>query len=46
MIVPARVRVESRVLVFGEKSLVTIGFETNDLKNYVVAEIVDMACDF
>ena len=49
MIVPARVRVVSRVLVFEEKSLVAIGFETNDpdvFKVYVVVEMVDMACDF
>ena len=49
MILPARLRVESRVLVFEEKSLVVIGFETNDpdvFKVYVVAEMVDMACDF
>ena len=45
MIVPI-VRVQSRAPGFEKKSLVVIGFETNDLdvfKVYVVAEMVDMA---
>ena len=48
MIVPS-VRAQSRVPGFEEKSLVVIGFETNDLdvfKVHVVAEMVDMACKF
>ena len=48
MIVPS-VRVQSRVPSLEEKSLVVICFETNDLdvfKVHVVAEMVDMACNF
>ena len=50
MIVPS-VRVQSRVPGFAieEKSLVKIGFETNDIdifKVHVVAEMADMACNF
>ena len=48
MIVPS-VRVQRRVPGFDEKSLVVTGFETNDLdvfKVHVVAEMVDMACNF
>ena len=45
MIVPS-VRVQSILPGFEEKSLVVIGFETNDLnvfKVHVVAEMVEMA---
>ena len=45
----ASVRVQRQVPGFEEKPLVVIGFETNDLdifKVHVVAEIVDMACNF
>ena len=45
MIVP-NVRVQSILPGFEEKSLVVIGFETNDLnvfKVHVVAEMVEMA---
>ena len=48
MIVPS-VWVQSRVPGFEEKSLVVISFETKDLdvfKVHVVAEMVDMACNF
>ena len=48
MIVPS-VRVQSRVPSLEENSLVVICFETNDLdvfKVHVVAEMVDMACNF
>ena len=48
MVVPS-VRVQSRVPGFEEKSLMVIGFETNDLdifKLHVMAEEVDMACNF
>ena len=48
MIVPS-VRVQSRVPGFEEKLLVVISFETNDLdifKVHVMAEMVDMACNF
>ena len=48
MVVPS-VRVQTRVPGFEEKSLVVIGFETNDLdffKVHVVTEMVDMACNF
>ena len=48
MIVPS-VRVQSRVAGFKGKSLVVIGFETVDpdvCKVHVMAELVDMACNF
>ena len=48
MIVP-RVQVQSRVPGFEKKSLMVIGFETNDLdifKVYIMAEKVNMACNF
>ena len=48
MIVP-RVRVQSRVPGFEKKSLMVIGFETNDLdifKVHIMAEKVNMACNF
>ena len=48
MIVP-RVRVQSRVPGFEKKSLMTIGFETDDLDIFKVrtmAEKVNMACNF
>ena len=47
--IASSVRVQSRVPGFEEKSLVVIGFENNDLdvfKVHVVAEMVDMACNF
>ena len=42
------VRVQSRVPGLEEKSLVVIGFETNDLVFFkvLVAEMVDIACNF
>ena len=48
MIVPS-ILVQIRVPGFKEKSLVVTGFETNDLdifKVHVMAEMVDMACNF
>ena len=48
MIVPS-IWVQSRVPGFEEKPLVVISFETKDLdvfKVHVVAEMVDMACNF
>ena len=50
MIVPS-VRVQSRVpgSAIEKKSLVVVGFETNDIdifKVHVVAEMTDMACNF
>ena len=48
-VVLASVRVQSRVPGFEEKSLVVIGFDTNDFdffKVHVVTKIVDMACNF
>ena len=48
MIVP-RVRVQSRVPGFEKKSLMVIGFETNDLdifKVHNMAAKVNMACNF
>ena len=48
MVAPS-VRIQSRVPGFEEKSLMVIGFETNDVdvfKVHVVAEMVDMACNF
>ena len=48
MIVP-RVRVQSRVPGFEKKSLMIIGFKTNDLdifKVHTMAEKVIMACNF
>ena len=45
----ASVRVQSQVPGFKEKPLVVIGFKTNNLdifKVHVVAEMVDMACNF
>ena len=44
-----KVRIQSRVPDFEEKSLMVIGFKTNDLdvfKVHVVTEMVDMACNF
>ena len=43
------VRVQSSLLAFEEKSLMVIGFETNDLdifKVHAMAKKVDMACNF
>ena len=45
----SRVRVQSRVPGFEKKSLMIIGFETDDLdifKVHTMAEKVNMACNF